>query len=120
MCLYVRFGCRTRLRRLIVLEANRIFKLKRAVLMLETCALKLQLRWLKHRYPFGLPKYRHRRNEAAMLLQSCWRGYKGRQRFKAAVRVMQKRIAAVSGVTRTLSCGVYHSDRICSGCLGVG
>ena len=54
----------------MVIEANRIFKLKRAVLLLETCALKLQKRWLKHRYPFGLPKYRHKRDEAAMLLQA--------------------------------------------------
>jgi hypothetical protein len=53
----------------MVVEANRIFKLKRAVVMLETCALKLQQRWLKHRYPFGLPKYRFRREEAAMLFQ---------------------------------------------------
>ena len=54
----------------MVLEANRIFKLKRAVNMLETAAHMLQKRWLKHRYPFGLPKYRHRREEAAMLFQA--------------------------------------------------
>jgi hypothetical protein len=52
-------------------EANRIFKMKRAVLLLEMCALRMQRRWLKHRYPFGLPKYRHRRDEAAMLFQVC-------------------------------------------------
>ncbi len=66
--------CRTRLRRLMVVEANRIFKLKRAILLLEQCALRLQRRWLKHRYPFGLPKYRHRRDEAALLFQVCERG----------------------------------------------
>jgi hypothetical protein len=88
--------CRTRLRRLMVIEANRIFKLKRAVVMLETCALRLQQRWLKHRYPYGIPKYRHRRDEAAMLFQKAWRGYLGKKAFKAALRQAQKLEAMVS------------------------
>lgn len=71
--------------------AAHIRKMNNLVWDMEAACVSIQRAWLKHRYPWGMPKYRYRRAEAATHLQRLWRGHVDR---KIATKRRQQRAVA--------------------------